>query len=186
MTEDRRVKRTKAALRASLLEKLQEKPIGRVTVKELCDAAGINRGTFYSHYSSPEDLMRTLMRDFEAELLAQMKEFDNQDSVPQMLPAVTRMLEFIEDNRGLCEAVLRCGVDNPCLSQVMQHIRQEYAPTWLEGKTLPDVRMEMVYTYIVNGCIGVIKRWLSSPNPEPPETVARVLLAFSRGGVRAL
>ena len=43
---DRRVKYTLLALRGSLLELMREKDVSRITVKELCERADVNRGTF--------------------------------------------------------------------------------------------------------------------------------------------
>ena len=48
-----RGKQAKARIRQAFTKLLREKPIQRIAVKELCQEAGVNRSTFYSHY---EDL----------------------------------------------------------------------------------------------------------------------------------
>jgi len=55
---DRRVKYRKMVLRESLTKLMQEKPISRITIKELCEDADINRATFYSHYNDQFDLLK--------------------------------------------------------------------------------------------------------------------------------
>lgn len=57
---DNRVRYTKAILQQALLKILQFKNIDRVTIKELCDEAKVNRGTFYLHYATPNDLLREI------------------------------------------------------------------------------------------------------------------------------
>ena len=52
--DNRRSQYTRTALRRALLGLMLEKPVNRITVKELCAAADINRGTLYAHYASPE------------------------------------------------------------------------------------------------------------------------------------
>ena len=42
---------------AALLEK---KPLDKITVKELTEKADVNRKTFYSHYSSIEDVLNEI------------------------------------------------------------------------------------------------------------------------------
>ena len=49
--QDARVRYTKMMIRNSLLELLRTKPIAKITVTEICEMAGINRATFYAHYS---------------------------------------------------------------------------------------------------------------------------------------
>ena len=44
---DTRIQVTKSMFQRAMLELLEEKPVGSVTVKELCERAGLNRGTFY-------------------------------------------------------------------------------------------------------------------------------------------
>ena len=38
-------------LKQSLLKLLKEKPVNKITVKEVCELAQLNRATFYAHYS---------------------------------------------------------------------------------------------------------------------------------------
>ena len=69
---DRRVKYTLLALRSSLLELMRKKDISRITVKELCERADVNRGTFYAHYASPVDLLEQIERELLEEVLSSL------------------------------------------------------------------------------------------------------------------
>ena len=69
MKTDARVRYTKMRIREAFLQCLKEKPVSRITVKELCDLAEINRATFYTHYSDPFDLLEKL----EAETLDKLR-----------------------------------------------------------------------------------------------------------------
>ena len=57
---NRRVRMTRAMVREALLELLGEKPLGEVSVTELCARADINRTTFYKHYGNPSDVLRDI------------------------------------------------------------------------------------------------------------------------------
>ena len=57
---DRRVRKTKAQLRAGLARLMQKKSIKEITVKELVDEVDINRSTFYLHYSDIPTLLREI------------------------------------------------------------------------------------------------------------------------------
>lgn len=46
MKTDARVRYTKMRIREAFFQCLREKPVSRITVKELCDTAEINRATF--------------------------------------------------------------------------------------------------------------------------------------------
>ena len=55
---DRRVRKTKAQLRAGLARLMQKKSIKEITVKELVEEVDINRSTFYLHYTDIYQMLR--------------------------------------------------------------------------------------------------------------------------------
>ena len=57
---DRRVRYTKMVIRESFIALLKEKPIAKITVKEICTGADINRATFYAHYADPYALLHEI------------------------------------------------------------------------------------------------------------------------------
>ena len=54
---NKRVANTKKAISDALLSLLGNKPKNKISIKELSEAAGINRKTFYAHYSCIEDVL---------------------------------------------------------------------------------------------------------------------------------
>lgn len=42
----------------ALLKLLRDKPIGDISIRELCDLAGIGRASFYRNFESKEDILR--------------------------------------------------------------------------------------------------------------------------------
>ena len=78
---DQRVRVTRMLIRRSFLELLKQKPIQNISVREICEAAGINRGTFYSHYTDIYDLQHKIedemLRDFENALSPLLSEADH-------------------------------------------------------------------------------------------------------------
>lgn len=62
---DRRVANTKSSAREALITLIVEKGLGNFSVTELCQCAGLNRGTFYNHWKSIDELLE----ECEQELL---------------------------------------------------------------------------------------------------------------------
>ncbi len=50
LKEDRRVRKTKSAIKHAFIQLLKEQNIENITVQDIADKADINRGTFYLHY----------------------------------------------------------------------------------------------------------------------------------------
>lgn len=60
---DIRIEKTERAIRTAFLALRAQKPLEKITVKELCAAAYINKSTFYAHYEDLFALSDTLERE---------------------------------------------------------------------------------------------------------------------------
>ena len=57
---DLRIQRTRKNIRDAFIELRSRKPIEKITVKELAEAAFINKATFYQHYEDLYDLSESM------------------------------------------------------------------------------------------------------------------------------
>ncbi len=60
--------KTEPLLKSALLSKMENKPVAKITIKELCEAAGVYRSTFYCHYNDVESLYCALEKDVFADV----------------------------------------------------------------------------------------------------------------------
>lgn len=60
MRADARVQYTKTRIKEAFYTLLEKKSIKRISVREPCELAEINRATFYKHYADVFDLMEKL------------------------------------------------------------------------------------------------------------------------------
>ena len=68
---NQRTRLSKLMMKNALMDLLKEKgDIHKISVRELCEKAQLNRSTFYAHYSEPQDLLFEL----EEEILASTDE----------------------------------------------------------------------------------------------------------------
>ena len=94
-----RSRETRERLKEALLRLLARRDILDVTVSRLCQEAGVNRSTFYSHYDSIGDLMEEMEQEIGANLIGRFRE-DNYDGEHPFSPGhLLPILEHIRDNR---------------------------------------------------------------------------------------
>ena len=62
---DRRIEKTYTDLQASMRSLLGKTTWDKITIQALCSSAGISRSTFYAHFSDKEDLLDSLLQQFE-------------------------------------------------------------------------------------------------------------------------
>ena len=68
---DKRLENTYTNLQKSMRSLLADTTWDKINVKSLCDLAGVSRSTFYSHFKSKDDLLDSLLLQFEEALLAE-------------------------------------------------------------------------------------------------------------------
>ena len=68
---------TQQAIMYSLLKLLQEKPIDKITVKDICELCEINRNTFYYYYSDIYQVLEELLRSETEKSLKEKQEYKN-------------------------------------------------------------------------------------------------------------
>jgi AcrR family transcriptional regulator len=173
MSENQRVRLSKQLLRQSLIELLNETSIHKISVREICDRAQVNRSTFYKYYGSQYDLFH----DMEEEILGHVNNHlrDEPSTMQGDLFQITKLVEFVGENAALCRILINHNIDPkfpealvnlPSLRQwIDTHLRAEYS----------NPEMEYVYGLVVNGGYSIIRMWLNKDNPEPPDVIAAVL-----------
>jgi AcrR family transcriptional regulator len=109
--DDRRVKYTKMVLRDSLMKLLAEKDISRITIKEICENADINRATFYAHYTDQYDLLDKIENELFDNLRVYLGKFDRPArpaTTPNGAPRWRwcHIFDYLKENVALCKLLL--------------------------------------------------------------------------------
>ena len=123
--KDHRTRVTKMLIRRAFTDLLRVKPVQSISIKELCEKAGVNRGTFYAHYASVHDLLMQM----EDEMLAEINEV-----LSSLLPAdggevsslriSTELFQCLKDNADLCTVTLGDFVSEGCIGLLRRWLRE--------------------------------------------------------------
>ena len=183
--QDRRTRYTRTALRESLMELMLQKGINKITIKELCQRADVNRSTFYAHYRDQYDLLRQVEDEILDEINANLAYFDmnNSDGTFRILENIFR---YIQDNSSFCRLLLSERGDVTFQKRVMDLCQGRYMEQWLSSpRDIDPETAEYLYLYLVNGSIGVVQNWLRTEMEKTPSEMAELLLRFINQGMSA-
>lgn len=150
---DARVRYTERILKESFLAVLREKPVNKITVKEVCELAEINRATFYAHYSD----CFALMESIEEELVdAFSQSLKHTDSLMES-GVIEAIYEMIDQHKEACQVLIFNGASNSILGKMVSRIREERINIWRKHlKHASDEELEMLYTHLSNGLMHVV------------------------------
>lgn len=103
--EDLRVRKTIQGIKSAFEELICEKEYEKITVKELCDKAQINKKTFYHYYETLDALLSEMQAELSAGFLGRVKDF----SLPDELDKVNREFFLYAAEQGLAYEKITCG-----------------------------------------------------------------------------
>ncbi len=180
---DRRVRYTKMALKQSLLELMRHKPIEKITVKDICEKADINRGTFYAHYSDSYDLLAQIEDELFNEILQYVETSLQAETISALLADI---FESIINNSDLCSVLFSEYGDKAFLRRIMFIARDRSIAEW--KRILPSAKeeqLEMLYMFYANGCVAIIENWVQKGMKESPKELTTFIEKISTNGLRA-
>ena len=168
---DRRVKYTKMVLKQSLLELMTSRPINQITIKEICDLADVNRGTFYKHYSDQYDLLRQIQNELDSEIKATVTEILSETASSSKI--ITETIRCIAAQSSLCKVLFSKYGDTEFLKKIMYNAHDQCIAEWKTKLKQNDVKqLERFYLFTTNGIAAVIQEWLQHGMKESPQEIA--------------
>ena len=171
-------------LKNSIVELLGEKPIEKVTVKEICERADVNRGTFYSHYSDQFDLYNSIVDELLNGIFERLGDILRAGQ-QSMLKSVTLVYDYIKENSKLVEILLdgriKYGIDAR-INEIVESIYLHDIKKSAENRT----EIDAAYSFIASANLGIIKYWLSSGMKMSVEEMAALSIKLSYNGISAL
>lgn len=180
---DRRVRYTKMMLKSSIAELLNEKPLEKITVKEICEKADINRGTFYSHYTDQYDLYNSIVDELLDGIFDRLGDFMTTDG-SALVEAITNVYDYLKDNAETIRTLLHNGVEY----SVENRIRNVIKSIYLEkiNKSVDIDLINAAYSYMASGAISLIRYWLNSNMNKSSKEMAEFSLQLASNGLSSL
>ncbi len=177
--ENQRIRLTRKLLTDAFLKMLQEQPIHAISIRDLCEKAGINRTTFYHHYGSQYDLLNDIASRFLVQIAQQLAEADpeNQESVQER---VTLVFQYLEDNLSLSRLLLNCNAD-PSFAEKLFVLPKisDLMNAALKNCDDPEKKRAMI-SFAIHGSYHLLQEWINSEQRLCAGAQAGLILCLAR------
>lgn len=173
-SQDRRVLRTKKILREKLFELLEEKSLENISVKELTQAADINRSTFYFYYNDINDMLLQIQDEiyevFAREVLSPEAKFV---TLEDFVAYCTRFLVFCKNNEAICKFVVSNDPNNTLTNRIKKDLFLRIPDS---TKVFSETNPKSYLTcFAVAGIWQTILKWMYDGMKIAPEEMALFL-----------
>lgn len=176
---------TAARMDEAFLELLEKKDFTYITVKEICEKAGVNRSTFYLHYETVSDLLaesaRYIIDQFVEAMPHDTAEFMSQiqtrplEELYLITPEyLTPYLNYIKKHRRIFRTTLEqasvLGMNDAYLS-LNRHV---FIPI-LNRYHVPLPNQKYMMLFYINGIMGIVNEWLKENCEDSIEHMISVI-----------
>ena len=170
-TEDLRVQKTIEAIQNTFEEMICEMDYEKITVKELCERARINKKTFYRYYDVLDDLLAELQSIMTQEYLERIADY----RIPEELDKINREFFLYSVEKGMVYEKITCsGSYNYIRNQMMDNVMGSTwgKSTWLQ--LLDTSRQNILLGFVQSASVEMYRRWVADGKKIPLEDIIEI------------
>ena len=170
----------------ALITLLENKDFEYISIKEICETAGVNRSTFYLHYENIADLLKettkyildsflTYFTVNRQSITIQYQNCKLQDLVFITPEYLTPYLTYIKENQRVFKtAVKHLGTMD--FENVYNKMFKFIFNPVLERFKFPEKDREYVLKFYLTGITAVVMEWLKNDCKESIEDISRIII----------
>ena len=170
----------------ALISLLDKKDFEYITIKEICEVAGVNRSTFYLHYENVCDLLEETTRyvidkhlsyySLDTKRIALRFE----DATPRELMFVTEeyltpYLTFIKENQRIFKVAIR-RFNTMHMGKVYEEMFTHIFSPILSRFRVPEQEHPYVMKFYLSGIFAIVMEWLDRDCTDRIEDVIKVII----------
>lgn len=165
-------------MKAALLELMKEKDFEKITVRSICERAGVNRGTFYSHYADIYAMIEDAENYLNKGLIAIAEKWSQECSEDHRQALFIEYLRYIKKHSYFYRISL--------MNRKSLSVRKTFRPLW-EQAVMPKYRQAgitdettlLYYFLAFEGSItAVLQHWIETDCEEREEMLSQILQTF--------
>lgn len=172
---DRRVVKTKRAIRNAFAKLLCEKDIDKITIKDIADTADINRKTFYNYYSGVYQIIDEIENEVVENIDTAIQDVDTNEYLKNPNAIFSRITETINKDLDFYGYLLSMNTNVSLFSKIVDLLKEKLTQTILSKVEADQSRLSIVVEYTISGMISAYKSWFNSDRKLSIEEVSEIL-----------
>ena len=169
---NQRIMLTKKLLKNSLTELLHDQDIYHISIRELCENAGINRSTFYKYYGSQFDLLK----EMEDDLLKSIEDFLYIEINNNNTNTLSNILQYLEEEIDFVRILINANVDPDFPNKLFSLMSIQTMLKEHFGNSMTLNEYAYCSTALIHGAFQIVCMWLNKDDRESPNWLADFLL----------
>ncbi len=171
-----KVNKSKLSLKQALLILMKKKSFSKITIKELCKLANLNRSTFYVNYGDINELLFDIHTDFfrgMSEVLESSRKSPRESTYEEYTEKMIKIVKHLEVNKEIFQLLLSNNEENLFEKNLFDYYMSMYVA---ENDTYID---RYIFMYHSTGSFSLVSQWLQDKTPCSSEELAKLICAMT-------
>jgi AcrR family transcriptional regulator len=183
--QDRRSQRTEQALIDALITLLAVKHYDAITIKDIVDQANVGRSTFYAHYQTKDDLLKSgFERALDMLLQHIVLNAADQNLRLDTTPLFRHAHEHYELFRSLAWGSGFGLITWEGHASLSAKLQENFSADLSDGQ-MPSVPLPILSYYVAGSVLILLKWWLENKMPCSPEEMDGIFQRLAMPGINA-
>lgn len=183
---DLRVIKTKKAIRNAFAELLSEKDIQKITIKDIADAAVINRKTFYNYYAGVYSVVDEIENEIIMAFIDALRDADFKQLLHEPYEIFKKLTTIINSDFDFYSHLMKMDSNTSLISKIIQAFEVNIKKSFSEQISMNKSTLDLVFDYAIAGMITVYQKWFNSDRTESIEEISKALSIIVSSGVNGL
>nr|WP_315489699.1 TetR/AcrR family transcriptional regulator [uncultured Rhodoferax sp.] len=173
---DRRVQRTRDALRDALFTLMLERGWDTIDVQTLCEQANIGRSTFYQHYANKEELLKASFAGLRDALMSRPVA---NTSMPGQLAFVPGLIAHVYEVQHMFRALLGRRSGHYVQDRFRELLIEMVLASAPPGKSRSWQSQAQAH-YLAGALFELLAWWLGNNRPQKPSEIEALFYQWSQ------
>lgn len=176
---DRRIVKSKRAMKDAVLSLMQDKDINEISISEVVRFADLNRGTFYKHYQYPEDILKEILNEVIAELVESFREpYKNKTvfEVDKLTTSAIKVFDHVNKYKNFYSLIVHSNTLAGFQQKFCLVLKELVLKDLNDELAYPKINRELHASYQAYAILGLLLEWINGEYKYSSSYMAEQLL----------
>ena len=183
---DRRVIKTKRAIRNAFAALIAEKDLNDITIKDISDVADINRKTVYNYYGG----IHEILDEIENELVSSFEKVIQEIDFPRNLENPNKIFETLTDvingDMEFYSQLMKIDANSHLVRKIVSALKIRVEQTLAQQLPADKKKIELIADFITSGMLSAYQSWFNSGREQPIAEFSKEVSVLVFSGVNGL
>ncbi len=183
---DRRVVKTKKAIRLAFAKLLSEKDINDITVSDIAALADINRKTFYNYYAGVYMVIDEIENDIVDTFGAVLGEINYKDELKDPYSIFEKLTSIINTDMDFYGHFFTMNGNTNMLNKIVNLLKEKTKAEMIAQTQTGEIIAETALTYMLYGMFAVFQTWFNSDRKQSIEELSELISKMCFSGLNGV